>query len=140
MTTPVNGLALLPVQGAMFARIKADAALNTAIGGRVYDEVPENAVYPYVVLGEGVETPDNELAAYESRVAETLHVWSAYRGFAEALTIAGHLIRVFDHQPLAVPGRGLVAVRHEQTVTMRDPDSDVRHAVVRFAVDTYPTS
>lgn len=138
--TPPNELALLPIQGAMFARIKADAVLNAAIGGRVYDEVPENAVYPYVVLGEGVETPDNELAAYESRVAATLHVWSAYRGFRESLIIAGHLIRLFDHQPLVVAGRGVVAVRHEQTVTLRDPDSDVRHVVVRFAIDTYPTS
>jgi hypothetical protein len=140
MTTPVNGLALLPVQGAMFARIKADAALNTAIGGRVYDDVPENAAYPYVVFGEGVETPDNEVAAYESRVAATLHVWSGYRGFREALVIAGHLIRVFDRQPLVVEGRDLIAVRHEQTITMRDPDSDVRHVVVRFAVVTNPNT
>lgn len=140
MTTPPNELALLPVQGAMFARIKADAVLNAAIGGRVYDEPPEGAAYPYVVLGDGVETPDNEVAAFASRVAATLHVWSAYRGFREALVIAGHLIRVLDRQPLVVEGRGVVAVRHEQTITLRDPDSDVRHVVVRFAVDTYPNT
>lgn len=139
MTTP-NSLALLPVQGAMYARIRADATLNAAIGGRVYDEVPEGAVYPYVVIGDGVETPDNEVAAFASRVAATLHVWSAYRGFRQALDIADHLIRVFDRQPLAVPGRDLVAVRHEQTITLRDPDSDVRHVVVRFAVETNPNT
>ena len=138
MTTPVNDLALLHVQGAMYQAIKADAGINLAIAGRVYDEVPESATYPYVTLGEGVETPDNEVAAYGSRVAATLHVWSAYRGFREALEIAGHLIRLFDHQALPVPNRGVVAVRHEQTVTLRDPDSDVRHVVVRFAIDTNP--
>lgn len=138
MTTPPNSLALLPLQGAMFARIKADVPLNTAVGGRVYDEVPEAATYPYVVLGEGVETPDNEVAAFASRVAATLHVWSSYRGFREALDLAGHLIRLFDRQPLTVPGRNVVAVRHEQTITMRDPDSDVRHVVVRFGVETNP--
>lgn len=139
MTTR-NELALLPVQGAMYAAIKADAALNTAVGGRVYDEVPEAATYPYVVLGDAVETPDNEVAAFASRVAATLHVWSTYRGFRQALDIAGHLIRVFDRQPLTVPGRGVVAVRHEQTITMRDPDSDVRHVAVRFAVETHPNT
>lgn len=137
MTTP-NSLAALPIQGAMFARIKGDATLNAAIGGRVHDDVPETAVYPYVVLGEAVETPDNEVAAFGSRVVTTLHVWSAYRGFKEALEIAGHLVRLFDRQPLTVAGRELIAVRHEQTITMRDPDSDVRHVAVRFAVETNP--
>jgi len=138
VTVPANSLALLPLQGAMYQAIKADPGLDPLIGDRVYDEPPESASYPYVVIGEAVETPDNEVAAYASRVAATLHVWSAYQGFREALDIAGHLVRLFDHQPLTVPGRGVVAVRHEQTVTLRDPDSDLRHVVIRFAADTHP--
>jgi hypothetical protein len=68
----------------------------------------------------------------------TLHIWSDYGGFAEALGIVRHLMRVIDHQPIAVPGRQLVYAHHEQTVTMRDPDPDVRHVSVRFAFETNP--
>lgn len=140
MTTPANTAALLSLQGAIRARLLGDSALAAEVAGRVYDEVPEGAPKPYLSIGDAVETPDNELAAFGSRVAHSVHVWSGYAGFAEALRIAGHLVRLLDHQPLTVPGRGLVAARHEQTITMRDPDPDVRHVVVRFAFDTYPTT
>lgn len=140
MTTPANDTALLALQGAVLARLLADLDLAELVGDRVYDEVPEGTPKPYISIGDAVETPDNELAAFGSRVAHSLHVWSAYGGYAESLGIVARLMRLLDHQPLTVPGRGVVAVRHEQTVTMRDPDPDVRHVVVRFAFDTYPTS
>lgn len=134
-----NTTALGALQAAIYARLKADPALTAAVSG-VWDEPPEGAAYPYVVIGDAVETPDNNLAAFGSRVVATLHVWSSYRGFSQANTIAGHLMRLLDHQPLTVAGRGLIAARHEQTITMRDPDTDVRHVAVRFAFETYPTT
>jgi hypothetical protein len=134
-----NDSALLDLQGALWANLQADAALAVDVGDRIYDEVPEDAARPYVTLGEAVETPANDVAAFGSRIAATLHIWSDYGGFAEALGIARHLVRVLDHQQLLVPGRALVLAHHEQTITMRDPDPDVRHVAVRFAFETYPT-
>jgi hypothetical protein len=132
-----NETALLAVQAAVFNTLNGDTALSALAG--VHDHVPEGETYPYVVVGEGVETPDNTHDNFGSRVAATLHIWSHYRGYAEALQILGHLMRLLDHQDLEVLGRGFVACRHDQTVTMRDPDPDVRHVVVRFAFDTYQT-
>lgn len=134
-----NSSALLPLQGAIYALLQGDPGLGLDIGDRVYDEVPESAARPYVTIGDAVETPANDVAAFGSRVVETLHVWSDYLGFAQALTVADHLIRLLDHQALEVPGRGLVYAHHEQTITLRDPDPDVRHVAVRFAFETYPT-
>ncbi|WP_295217329.1 DUF3168 domain-containing protein [uncultured Brevundimonas sp.] len=42
----------LPLQKAIFDALLADTALNAVIDGRVYDHVPPDAVYPYVVIGE----------------------------------------------------------------------------------------
>lgn len=133
-----NETALLPVQAGIYSVLTGDAQLTALVGvDGVLDDVPEPKPYPYVVIGEAVETPDNVHGAFGSRVAATLHVWSEHRGYSEALDIAGHLMRLLDHQDVPIPDRGLIACRHEQTITMRDPDPDVRHVVVRFSFDTF---
>lgn len=131
-----NATALLPVQKALYDTLAADPALF-ALVGLPADHVAEARPYPFVVIGDAVETPGNTHDNFGSRVAHTLHVWSEAKGFAQALTITGHLMRLLDHQQIPVTGRQLVAVRHEQTVTMRDPDPDVRHIAVRFIFETF---
>lgn len=126
----VNADVLLPVQRAVFTRLDAELTCG------VHDLVPEGAAYPYVVIGEATDTPDNAHDRYGHDSTVTLHVWSTYHGTTEALGIAGELIGLLDHQPLVVDGFDTVAVRHRQTVVMRDPDADLRHVVVRFAITT----
>lgn len=124
---------LLPIQRAVFARLDAELTVD------VHDHVPEAAQYPYVVVGEGTATPDNAHDRFGHDSTITLHVWSTYHGTSEALGIAGELIGLLDHSPLVVDELTTVAVRHQQTVTMRDPDADLRHVAVRFAVNTEQT-
>lgn len=126
---------LAPLQTALYQRLTGDTALMADVTG-VYDHVPEGAGFPYLVLGEATATPQGALDRYGRRSTVTLHVWSAYRGYFEALGVVDHLLRLLERQPLAVSGHATVAVRHEQTVTMRDPDADLRHVAVRFAVET----
>jgi hypothetical protein len=126
---------LTPLQQAIFARLTGDAALMAVITG-VFDGAPEGTAYPYVVLGEVIETPDNAHGAFGADSVVTLHVWSKATGYKEGLEMAAHLRRVLDHQPLTVAGHRVVSVRHEQTLTLRDPDSDLRHIPVRFRVTT----
>lgn len=125
---------LLPIQRAVFARLDAELTVG------VHDHVPEGAAYPYVVVGEGTATPDNVHGGFGHDTTITLHVWSTYHGTSEALGIAGELIGLLDHQPLVVDELTTVAVRHRQTVVMRDPDRDLRHVAVRFAINTEQTS
>lgn len=121
-----------PLQQALYARLSGDPAL-TALAG-VYDEVPENAGYPRVVIGETVETPDEEHGRGGLRVLHTLHIWSTYEGFAQALAVLAEVNRLLHRQPLAVAGFTDVSVAHDYTATMRDPDPDIRHVPVRYRV------
>jgi hypothetical protein len=131
-----NSSALLAVQGAIYDELTSDLELAGLAG--VYDDVPEAVAYPYVVIGEGVETPSNNHSDFGSRVSATLHVFSEYRGYAEVNAIVNRLMTLLDHNyDIAIPGRLLVAIRHEQTVLMHDSDPDVRHAVVRFSFETF---
>lgn len=130
-----NHSALLPVQAAIYSTLTSDVTLAGLAS--VYDEVPEAVAYPYVVIGEGIETPANAHNEFGSRVSATLHVFSEYRGYLEAATIVDRIMTLLDHESVTIAGRDLVAIRHEQTVLMHDTDPDVRHAVVRFTFETF---
>lgn len=132
---PTRRSPVAPIQRAVFARLSGDVELKNA-KARIYDHVPENAARPYVVIGEAVDTPDNCHNAYGSQTVITLHVWSDYRGFAQALLIEDRIVALLDHQPLTADGHTIDAVWHEQTTPLRDPDPRIRHIVLRFRVIT----
>jgi hypothetical protein len=122
--------AALPLQRAIYARLAGDEDLTALVG--VYDEVPEGAAYPYVVLGDTVETPDEEHGRGGLVVMHTLHIWSKYRGFTEALNILGHVNRLLHRQPLTVAGFTDVSIAHDYSATLRDPDPQIRHVPARY--------
>ena len=130
-------VAMLLVQGAMYARLQASEDL-TALGVGVYDQVPEEAPYPYIVLGEMTEIPDNRLPGIGRSTTHTLHIWSRYAGYAQALQILQVVVGMFDHQPLTVPGLHHVSTDFEFSQTLTDPDGagDLRHVPVRFRTRT----
>lgn len=128
---------MLPVQGAIDARLRSDPEFMGMVKG-LYDYVPENVAYPFVVTGESIETPDNRLNSFGRQTVVTLHVWSQYRGYAQALRIGARITALLDHQPLTVPGLDHVVTRYEfgQTLTDPEPPGNIRHLVLRYRVLT----
>lgn len=137
MTVPVPGLAALPVRDAVLAALTGDAALMALVQG-VLDFVDEDQDYPYIHLGESVETPANSHDRHGSEVLQTLHVWSRYRGYAQALTIAARVLQVLDHAPLVIDGHTWRWTRFvsQQTLTDPDPPGDIRHVPMSFRIGT----
>lgn len=134
MTAPAP---MLLVQTAVYARLKNDGTLTGMISG-VYDYVPEKAAYPFVVIGEALETPDNRHGGFGRQTVVTLHVWSRYQGYAQVLRIGARVTELLDHQPLALPGLDWIATRFEfsQTLTDPEPPGDIRHLVLRYRIVT----
>lgn len=126
---------LWPLQTAIYTTLTADTALMDDVTG-VYDHVPEGTAFPYVTLGATTAIPRGAHDRFGRRSTVTLHVWSAYHGWFEALGVVDHLLRLLDRQDLTVDGHEFVSMRVEQTVSMMDPDEDLRHIAVRFAVET----
>src|SRR5690606_30003967 len=65
------------------------AAVFTALDGvpgmpPVYDDVPENAPFPYVVIGDDVSAAFDDDCGSGADSMVTIHVWSTYPGRAEA--------------------------------------------------------
>ena len=128
---------MLPVQGAILDVLSGDATL-AGMTDAIYDYLPEDVPYPFVVIGESVETPDNRHNGFGRQTAITLHVWSQYRGYAQALRIGARITELLDHQPLVLAGLDWIATRFEfsQTLTDPEPPGDIRHLVLRYRVVT----
>lgn len=124
--------ALRAVQRAFYARLSGTLDVD------VYDWVPEDVPYPYVVIGEATEMADNNHDSFGRELTITLHVWTrGHGGFDPALEIVDQIQQALDHRlDLGLTGHRLVTLRLDQTLTMRDPDPLIRHAPVRFRVQT----
>ncbi|MDX2623853.1 DUF3168 domain-containing protein [Streptomyces sp. WI03-5b] len=128
---------MLPIQRAIYTTLTEDADLTDAIAA-VYDYLPEDVPYPFVVIGEAIETPDNAHDRYGRQTVVTLHVWTQARGHTPGLTIAKRVTQLLDHQPLTLEGLDHVVTRHEfsQTLTDPEPPGNIRHVVLRYRVIT----
>lgn len=130
---------LSPIQQAVYDRLRGDATLMDLLAGDgIYDHVPEDAPYPYVVIGEATTVPANRHRGFGRSTVEHLHVWTKSRGHAQGLAIEARVVQLLDHQPLIVVGHHVVAVRFEFSQTLTDPESpgDLRHIPIHIRVDT----
>jgi hypothetical protein len=131
----------LAVQSAVLAALQGAPALTALLAdgaGGVYDSVPAESAYPYVVIGEATAVP-GEADSKDADVMEqtlTLHTWSRYLGLAEAKQIMAAVVAALDQANLSISGHSLVLLRFEFSSTFLDPDGLTRHGVQRFRVIT----
>ena len=109
----------------------------TGIGGAnvsVYDDIPENTSYPYVVLGEetAANNGSNTLDGVEHTL--TIHAWSQYRGRREIKEIMESVYSLLHDSAITVSGASLVNIRNEFSQTLAENDGITRHGVMRFRV------
>jgi hypothetical protein len=127
------------LRAAVHAALKADPALLAVLGGaRVHDEVPRDATFPYVTLGDARIT---DLSTDDGRVQEhrlELHAWSRQGGQKEAHVIAGALLQALDDAPLQPAGHRLINFRFAVADIRRESDGRTYHAMVRFRAVTEP--
>ncbi|MEU0584587.1 DUF3168 domain-containing protein [Streptomyces sp. NPDC006132] len=137
MSLPTPGLAALPTRDAVREALRADGALSAMVKG-VLEWVPEKQPYPFIDMGEAIETPANAHDRHGAEVLHTLHIWSKHRGYAEALTIAARVLQTLDHKPLTIVGHRWCWTRFVslQTLTDPEPPGDIRHVPMTFRIGT----
>lgn len=98
------------------------AKLDTLVTASVYDAVPQDASYPYIVLdGDQVINSDFTNERMDLRYVY-ISIWSRAYGSAEVKTIIGE-IDAINETPLTLDSGELVSVRVERTHTNREPDT-----------------
>lgn len=126
-----------PLLAALYLKLAGDATLEGLAPGGIHDTAaPEVSGYPYLIIGDAVETPRNDLATYGAETLADIHLWDRTQSTNDLWTIANRVRGLLDHQPLTIAGHQTVAVLHEQTLTLRDPDPELRHLMVRIRIIT----
>ncbi|MGO6835023.1 DUF3168 domain-containing protein [Rhizobium ruizarguesonis] len=126
----------LELQGALVARLKADAPLTVLVQGRVYDQPPSPVVYPYVTIGEAQTLRDDATCVSGAQIYLTLHAWSTQVGFPEVRKVADAVVESLHLAPITLPTNRLISIMHRQTRTFRDADGLTSHAVIEFVANT----
>lgn len=138
MTTPVSAPPTWPIQKAVYAVLTADPELSGLLVGGVHDFTPETAPYPFLVVGEALDIPENRLDGFGWQTTITLHVWTQAAGNRQALGIGARVTALLDHQPLTLPGYDHIVTRFEFSQVLVDPEppGNIRHLVLRYRVIT----
>lgn len=128
----------LDVQTAVVLRLRADATLNTLITG-VFDEVPVDTEYPYVQVGESVESSFNTFDRLGKEVSFPISIWSEFEGFQEAYQILNRLNELLDFQTFTVNNFDLVLFRYTDANPIRDNtqrgyESSVKNVIANYQV------
>ncbi|WP_376742181.1 DUF3168 domain-containing protein [Ensifer canadensis] len=127
----------LELQGAIVARLKADAGFQLAAGGRIYDEPPDNAVFPYATIGEAQFVRDDATCVSGGDVFLTMHAWSRAVGYPEVRRVADTISEALHLAPLTLPTNHLVSLLHRTTRAFRDPDGKTSHAVINLVASVH---
>lgn len=117
------------------------AAIFNALDGvpgmpPVYDDVPENVPFPYVVIGDDVSAAFDDDCGSGADSMVTIHVWSTYPGRAEAKQILDLIYRTLHRSNLVIAGNVTITIDADYQMTLLDPDGVTRHGVIRFRVLT----
>lgn len=134
--------AIEPVGRLFYQMLAGDPTIQQMASGGVHDGmVPDTGEvsFPYVVIGEKIESPDNRLASYGRSVGIQIHVFSRYRGSKEAATIAGRILYLMDQGQLrlSMPGWAINSLQLELNEEINE-DIDQRHRIIRFRVRCNP--
>jgi hypothetical protein len=107
--------------------------LKSATSYRIFDNLPEQAEFPYIVMG-GVSGRDwSDKFGPGQEVFSTVHIWSQYPGRKEAAEMQDAVLRALTSSPLALgPDFHAVFVALDMSEMIIDIDGTTRHGIVRM--------
>lgn len=121
-------------QKALYDQLKADSTFMNLIGDRLYDEPNTNETYPFVIVGDTIETSDNTLYynGYDTSINFTIKTKPAGLGFYPAKQILEEMNRILNMKKFAMDSLTMIICKFDNMVT--DRDGDIRSILVRYQV------
>jgi hypothetical protein len=122
----------LELQGAIIAWLKADPDVAALVGNRIYDTVPENPVYPYIVYAGSDEFADDAECIRTSVITVQIDVWSRAVGYPEAKIIVDAIRNSLHDATLTLSINALVTIEVTRLRVLRDPDGLTNHGIAEI--------
>ena len=125
------------VQKALVAALKADTDFMSSINNRIYDEPPTNQKYPYVLVGDMTEIPDNRHTFLGFNITSTFTIWTkpGGLGFSQAKEITRKMNTVLNMKIFPLGGSfSMIICFLEDVTTAREDQYRVIRVIYRVFV------
>lgn len=123
-------------QLALYNALSADSAFMTKIGSRLYDEPPTNETFPFVTIGNMIESRYNRILNKGFQISARFDIYtkSGRLGYKPAKEIMVEMDRVLNHKVFAMTGYKMIQCFFESASTERDEDKRIISATYTILV------
>ncbi|EZY68277.1 DUF3168 domain-containing protein [Staphylococcus aureus] len=115
----------------VYNKLKSNLIIQKQLGGRVFDCVQKDAVYPYIVVGETNVTNKETTTSMVEDVGITLHVYSQTRNRDEASQIIQFLGFVLNSE-IEIEHYSFIRSRIDTQEVIIDVDQYTKHGIIRL--------
>lgn len=122
------------LQAMVVKRLKEFSGLSSLVAGRVYDDVPTVASFPYLSWGPEQVLSDDADCASGFDITIQIDAWSQAVGRGEIKKVAEQVRLALQDYDVELTDNALVLIQHQQTAFLRDPDGKTNHAAIQFSV------
>jgi hypothetical protein len=129
----MSAYVLQAVQQALYTKLTGDSLLMDLVAG-VYDMVPQEALVPYIVIGDGQAEDIPQIQGSVCECTMALHVWTQGGGRKTALAVLNRLHALLHHGSLSLSGLTLLAMRGVSAETQVDGENDRIYGLLQLAI------
>jgi hypothetical protein len=124
------------IQKVVYNALSTNSTLMGLVGNRIYDEPPENTIYPYVVIGGGGSVPHlrHEYDGTNNLFLITIFTEPGSLAFYPALTIASQIKSSLHLKRLTMLNDKLVNVITKEESIDRERDGNYRNIDLRYRI------
>ncbi len=125
------------VQASMYTAVQADTSLTALLANRVFDYVPEESAFPYIVLGDAFAEPFDTQIGRGLNIRLTLQSFSRYQGMQEIKQIMQAVYDLLhEKNDWSIAGQSVISCRFVSSRTIVDKDGKTRSAIQNFEIIT----
>ncbi|WP_277369527.1 DUF3168 domain-containing protein [Staphylococcus epidermidis] len=115
----------------IYNKLKSNPIVSKQLGGRVFDCVQKDAVYPYIVVGETNVTNKETTTSMFEDVGVTLHVYNQARNRDEVAQIIQFLGHVLNTE-FEIEHYSFIKSRIDTQEVITDIDQYTKHGIIRL--------
>ena len=127
------------LQKAIYQILAASLPLASIVGARIYDEVPQGASFPYIVIGDDDLKPWDLDCKLGFEALITIHAFSRYKGRKEAKEIGAKIYDLLHNASIVTDNFTSAVCVSDMQTTIVEGDGVTRHLVARFRADFLKT-
>lgn len=115
----------------IYNKLKSNPIIQYQLGGRVFDSVQKDAVYPYIIVGETNVTNKESTTSMREDVGITIHVYSQTVNTHETRKLLQFLGYVLNTE-IELKNYEFIRSRIDDQQVFMDIDQYTKHGIIRL--------